>query len=181
MRFKWYLKLYQKPKIWNQYPKFVILIINMIIYHFNAKTLSSFHQLGYNCKIIMCRWIVFKKCRWVVFNCVDELSPKTVSMSCLVDELSCSRSGDSTWNLVTICPVAFIDTFFSLYEGVALIIGSNKYTLSQCPSSKKSLICVIISVIKFLHCRLYLYENKRSLYDPCWFLISNFHISIYGH
>ena len=40
----------------------------------------------------MCRWIVFKKCRWVVFNCVDELSPKTVSMSCLVDELSCSLS-----------------------------------------------------------------------------------------
>ena len=36
----------------------------------------------------MCRWIVFKKCRWVVFNCVGELSPKTVSMSCLVDELS---------------------------------------------------------------------------------------------
>ena len=36
----------------------------------------------------MCRWIVFKKCRWVVFNCLDELSPKNVSMSCLVDELS---------------------------------------------------------------------------------------------
>ena len=66
----------------------------MIINQFIFKILSSFYQLGYNFNIIMCRWIVFKKCRWVVFNCVGELSPKTVSMSCLVDELSCSRIFD---------------------------------------------------------------------------------------
>ena len=31
-----------------------------------------------------------QKCRWTVFKSVDELSPKNVSVNCLVGELSCS-------------------------------------------------------------------------------------------
>ena len=91
MYLKWSLNCHQYQNIELIYSQFVILIINVIIDLFIPKTLSSFYQLVYNFNIIMCRWIFFKKCRWVVFNCVDELSPKTVSMSCLVDELSCSH------------------------------------------------------------------------------------------
>ena len=65
----------------------------------------------------MCRWIIFKKCRWVVFNCVDELSPKTVSMSCLVDELSRFRVGRIKTILFIVYTVPNVHHCYHCFKG----------------------------------------------------------------
>ena len=54
--------------------------LHMIIYHFMVKIRTCFqlHKYKYNVKF----------CRWTVFKSVGELSSKTLSVNCLVSELS---------------------------------------------------------------------------------------------
>ena len=65
----------------------------------------------------------------VVFNCVDELSPKTVSMSFLVDELSCSRL-NSQGMVIHGMPVFFffLFVFFFFFGGGGGGEGGDKVT-----------------------------------------------------